>query len=168
MIFIALGANLDNGEDSPVVSLRKAVHILSTNPNVKLIDTSRIYKSEAWPNADDPVFYNGVIQVDTALKPLEILYLLQYTEQCFGRVRTVRNAPRILDLDLIACGDEIVEDKDLTLPHPRMHERGFVLYPLRDVAPDFVHPVSGFLIDDMIESLAETRDIEVIEERLVV
>ena len=167
MILISLGANLDNGGDSPVVSLRKSVHILSTNPNIELIDTSRIYKSEAWPDASDPVFYNGMIQVQSDLKALEILYLLQYTEQCFGRVRTVKNAPRILDLDLIVYGDEIIEERDLSVPHPRMHERGFVLYPLRDVAPDFVHPVLGLSVDSMIESLVDTQNIEVIEERLV-
>ena len=167
MLLISLGANLDNGGDSPVVSLRRAVHILSTNPNIELIATSRIYKSKAWPNASDPVFYNGVIQIESGLEALEMLYLLQYTEQCFGRVRTVKNAPRILDLDLIGYGDEIIEERDLSVPHPRMHERGFVLYPLRDVAPDFVHPVLGLSVDDMIESLVETQDIEVIEERLV-
>ena len=79
----------------------------------------------------------------------------------------MKNAPRILDLDLIGYGDEIIEERDLSVPHPRMHEREFVLYPLRDVAPDFVHPVLGLSVDDMIESLVETQDIEVIEERLV-
>ena len=82
-------------------------------------------------------------------------------------MRTVKNAPRILDLDLIAYGDEIIEGRDLSVPHPRMHERGFVLYPLRDVAPDFVHPVLGLSVDSMIESLVDTQNIEVIEERLV-
>ncbi len=168
MILISLGANLDNGDDSPVVSLRKAVHILSTNPNFELTDTSRIYKSEAWPDASDPVFYNAIIQGKCDLKSLEIMHLLQYIEQCFGRVRTVRNAPRILDLDLIACGDEVIEERDLIVPHPRMHEREFVLYPLRDVAPDFIHPVLELSVDAMIESLPEKQAIEVIEERLLV
>lgn len=167
MIYIALGANLPNGNDSPAESLRRAAHILSENPNLLITAASRIWCSPAWPNPSDPKFYNGMIQVETHIKPLELLYLLQYTEQCFGRVRTVKNAPRVLDLDLISYGDEVVEGRDLILPHPRMQERSFVLYPLKDIAPDFIHPVSGLSLDTMIKSLSEEQIIDVFHDTLL-
>ena len=106
------------------------------------------------PVSDQPWFVNGVIAVETLLSPKELLGLLHEVEAEFGRTRKIRNEARILDLDLIAYDDRIMTGPDgPILPHPRSHERGFVLLPLADVDPDWRHPVTGAAVADLIEAI---------------
>jgi 2-amino-4-hydroxy-6-hydroxymethyldihydropteridine diphosphokinase len=106
---------------------------------------SSLYESPAWPDPADPAFINAIAEIETSLPPEALLAGLHAIEAGFGRRRSVRNAPRSLDLDLIAYHNEIRggEDADLILPHPRLSGRAFVLAPLLEVAPDWRHPVSG-------------------------
>jgi 2-amino-4-hydroxy-6-hydroxymethyldihydropteridine diphosphokinase len=112
---------------------------------LKIADLSRWWRSSAWPDPADPPYLNGVVIVETDLAPEQVLMTLHRIEQVFGRDRAgsgqgeVRNAPRTLDLDLIAYG-RVVTDRP-ALPHPRAHERRFVMGPLAEIAPDWVHPV---------------------------
>ena len=108
-----------------------------------------------------------MVEVATALSPEELLALLQKIEHDFGRVRSVPNAPRSLDLDIVAYGDRVVTEGAPLLPHPRMHARAFVLLPLQDLAPDWLHPQSGRPIADLIADLGRLDDPEGQEIRLL-
>ena len=151
MILIALGANLPSHAGTPAATLRAALRTLPQR-NVAVETVSAFYSSAAWPNSDDPEFVNAVASLDTDLPPQALLAVLKQIERAFGRQSADRNAPRPLDLDILDCEGR-VEPGNPTLPHPRMHERGFVLIPLRDVAPLWRHPVLGLSVDALIESL---------------
>lgn len=151
MVLIALGANLPSSVGPPDATLRAALGTLAQR-NVAVRAVSPFYRSRAWPDPRDPDFVNVVTIVETELLPSDLLAVLKEIECAFGRETTQRNAPRPLDLDILDYNGK-VENGSPTLPHPRLHERGFVLIPLRDVAPDWAHPVSGLHVDALIESL---------------
>jgi 2-amino-4-hydroxy-6-hydroxymethyldihydropteridine diphosphokinase len=151
VILIALGANLRSHAGTPAATLRAALGTLPQR-NVAVDAVSAFYRSAAWPNSDDPEFVNAVASIRTELPPGDLLAVLKQTERYFGRQSAERNAPRPLDLDILDYEGR-VETGTPTLPHPRMHERGFVLIPLRDVAPLWRHPVLGLWVDALIESL---------------
>jgi 2-amino-4-hydroxy-6-hydroxymethyldihydropteridine diphosphokinase len=122
------------------------------------VAVSRSYRTKAWPDANDPEFVNAVASVETELEPAELVTALHAVEDSFGRTRAARNAPRTLDLDIVDYNGRVEEGPPI-LPHPRLETRGFVLTPLRDVAPGWRHPVSGRTVDDLIAALSdkETR-----------
>lgn len=137
--YVALGANI--GE--PVQHLRAAVVDLDALPGTTVVARSSLYRSAPVGLVDQPDFINAVVSVDTTLAPLDLLQALLAIEARHGRVRSVPNAPRTLDLDLLLHGDAVMTSPALTLPHPRMHERAFVLQPLVEIAPDVVLPGLG-------------------------
>lgn len=136
--YVGLGANLGD----PVAALRMAARRLAVLPIGSPICASSVYVS-APVDADGPDFYNAVVAFNTTLPPEQLLDHLLAIEQAHGRERPFRNAPRTLDLDLLLYGDLQLHTDRLTLPHPRMHQRAFVLAPLADLAPDLVIPVHG-------------------------
>ena len=162
MIIVALGANLPSDFGEPYETLEKAKDSLE-DYGLKIIARSKTYLTAPVPISDDPWYHNSVVGVETDKNPYELLGLLQEIENTFGRVRTVRNAPRVLDLDLVAYHDEIVDRPELIVPHPRMSERAFVLFPVRDVCSDWGHPVSGRSVDDLIADLPADQEFKVIE-----
>lgn len=138
-------------------TLQSALAHLRDN-GVTPVAVSRFYRTPAWPDPHDPEFVNAVAEVMTELSPSELIARLHETERRFGRVRSTRNAPRTLDLDILDYAGR-VEEGPPVLPHPRMAQRAFVLVPLRDVAPDWRHPVSGVAIAELIAALpAEDRE----------
>jgi 2-amino-4-hydroxy-6-hydroxymethyldihydropteridine diphosphokinase len=138
---IALGGNLAGEHGSVAKALTAAVDRL---PGLGLqpVRVSRWWRSAAWPDPGDPPFLNGVALVRTGLSAQAVLAALHGLEDAFGRVRTSANAPRTLDLDLIAHGRSVL-DGPLVLPHPRAADRYFVMGPLAEIAPDWRHPVTG-------------------------
>jgi len=162
MILIALGANLSSSAGSPAETLRAALGNLAER-GIKVEKQSQLYRSAAWPDPLDPPFVNAVARVATALGPAELLRALHDVEAEFGRVRSSPNAPRTLDLDLIDY-DGRIEDGPPQLPHPRMQARAFVLVPLRDVAPNWRHPVSGRSVSELIAA-APGDEVEPISRR---
>ena len=118
-----------------------------------VLRASAWYRSAPVPKSDQPDFVNAVVSVETGTAPAELLQTLLGVETAFGRTRTVPNASRVLDLDLLAYNDRVVAENGLTVPHPRMNERAFVLLPLREIAPDWRHPVSGRTIETLISRL---------------
>ena len=108
-----------------------------------ILRRSSWWRSAAWPDPSDQEYRNGVVLVEARLSPQALIRTLFMLENEFGRMRSVRNAPRTLDLDLIAHGRIVSDDPELTLPHPRAHERLFVMGPLAQIAPDWRHPVLG-------------------------
>lgn len=140
MIFIAMGANLPGKHGSPEKTLEQAKSALKAQ-GVEIVKSSRIWVTPPVPASDQPYYRNAVLQVKTDLGEDQLLKLLLAIEEAFGRVRSERNEPRVLDLDLLAYGEKILRTDALHLPHPRMHERAFVLVPLQEIAPEWRHPV---------------------------
>jgi len=155
MKLIALGANLPSSAGPPAVTLEAALRAIASR-GVDIAQVSRFYESEAWPNPSDPSYVNAVARVCTDLPPKELLTLLQEVEAQFGRRRSEKNAPRTLDLDIVDYEGR-VEHGDPELPHPRASERAFVLLPLSDIAPVWVHPVSGKSVSELIGDLPPAK-----------
>jgi 2-amino-4-hydroxy-6-hydroxymethyldihydropteridine diphosphokinase len=155
MILIALGANLPSAKGTPKDTLRAALASLGAR-GITVERQSGFYQSQAWPNPSDPPFVNAVASVRTKLPPAELLHVLQEVEVEFGRKPGPRNSPRPLDLDIIDY-DGRIEHGDPELPHPRMGTRAFVLVPLRDVAPDWRHPVSGRTVTELVADLGPAK-----------
>lgn len=152
MILLALGANLPSAVGSPVETLRAALSALE-DVGIHVCAASKFFVSAAWPDPRDPAFVNAVACVETKLEPAALLASLHTIERKFGRLRGERNAPRTLDLDLLDY-DGRIEQGPPQLPHPRMAERGFVLIPLADIAPDWRHPLSGKVVQSLIAELS--------------
>ena len=153
MIVIALGANLDSPLGPPAATMTAALGALKQN-GVRIVAVSAFYATPAWPDPSDPPFVNAVIGVETVHSPVDLMVILHKIESMYGRTRSVKNAPRTLDLDLIDYQGR-VEEGPPVLPHPRMAQRAFVLIPLSDVAPDWRHPVTGHCVADLIAALPE-------------
>lgn len=164
MILIALGANLPSRFGSPYQTLQAAKRSIE-NQDIRIISESRTWITAPVPVSDQPWYHNEVIAVNTALSPYALLEVLQGIENDFGRVRTVRNAPRLLDLDLVAYGDTILDKPELIVPHPRMHQRAFVLRPLSDITPVWHHPLTGQSLADMLMRIPADQEATPMEEK---
>jgi len=139
LAYVALGANLGD----PVATVKQAVEALKMLPRSRLLAASSLYRTAPVGLKDQPDFINAVIALETELTPAALLDELFVIEARFGRQRSVRNAPRTLDLDLLLHGDVRSDNPAITLPHPRMHERAFVLAPLAEIAPTLTIPGHG-------------------------
>lgn len=159
--YIGLGSNLA----VPLRQVRQAIAELAQLPASRLVAVSRIYRSRPMGPADQPDYINAVAAIETRLLPLKLLDSLQAIEKAHGRVRgAVQWGPRTLDLDLLLYGDEIIAEARLTVPHPGMAERNFVLQPLADIAPSLQLPdgrelkaLSRALGDDALEVVEGTE-----------
>ena len=147
--FVGLGANLGD----PRAAVTEALRQLAALPDSTLMATSSLYRT-APVDATGPAFVNAVAELRTTLSPHDLLHRLQAIEQAHGRERPYRNAPRTLDLDLLLVDGCMIDDAELTLPHPRLHQRAFVLVPLAELAPGLCVPGRGSVND----LLAEVRD----------
>ncbi len=134
-IILALGTNLGDR----LQNLQEALAHLA--PEVLVTRVSSVYETEPWGYADQPRFLNQVVLAQTELKPLALLRYVKQIEDALKRVKTIRNGPRTIDLDILFYDDIILESETLTIPHPRLAERAFVMVPLAEIAPDFIHPV---------------------------
>ncbi len=150
--FIGLGSNLAD----PDAQIHKAFAELGKLPHTRLLAQSSLYRSAPVGYADQPDFINAVAEIETGLEPHQLLEVLLDMEHRHGRVREFRNAPRILDLDILLYNDLACHERGLTLPHPRMHERAFVLQPLHEIAPHCVIDGHG-PVADCLEKCADQR-----------
>ena len=156
--FVGLGSNLEN----PLQQVRQAISELDAIEYTRVLAASSLYRSAPVGYADQPDFINAVTKLQTGLSPHELLDALHVIENRHGRRRLLRNAPRTLDLDLLLYGILVVHEDGLTLPHPRMHERAFVLLPLAEIAPEALLPGHGSvsqLLAHMDRSGAEKLDV---------
>lgn len=159
MIFIGTGGNLDSAFGTVPQTLDKAYELLAKK-GCFVEQSSGWYKTAPVPLSDQPWYQNRVFSVRTDQTPRELIKTLLSVEAELGRVRTVKNAARVLDLDLLAYGESIIDEPPETIvPHPRMHLRAFVLYPLREIAPDWIHPVSGLGVSELIRRLPDGQEI---------
>jgi 2-amino-4-hydroxy-6-hydroxymethyldihydropteridine diphosphokinase len=151
-IYIGLGANLPSVAGAPQATLEAALAQLEA-AGVRVTRRSRWYRSPAWPNPADPEFVNAAVAVEAALEPKPLLRLLHQIEAALGRARGAPNTPRTIDLDLLDYRGRVEAGEGPVLPHPRLHERAFVLLPLAEIAPGWRHPVSRRGIAELIAAL---------------
>ncbi|WDU83672.1 2-amino-4-hydroxy-6-hydroxymethyldihydropteridine diphosphokinase [Caloramator sp. Dgby_cultured_2] len=136
LAYIAFGTNVGDREENINVALK-----MMEDRGIKIIKTSKIYVTEPYGYKDQPEFLNGAVEVETNLSCRELLNVLLNIEKDMGRVRHFKWGPRNIDLDIIFYNDEVIDEPDLKVPHPDMHNRDFVLKPLCDLNPNFVHPI---------------------------
>jgi 2-amino-4-hydroxy-6-hydroxymethyldihydropteridine diphosphokinase len=146
-IYLSLGSNVGDREGN----LRKAVERLASD-DVRVLRRSRIYETEPVDYEDQAWFLNQVVEADTALFPMQLLTRIGRVEHELGRVRTRRNGPRTIDIDIVLYAAAVVNTPRLEIPHPRMAERRFVLVPLAELAPKLRHPVTHRSVHQMLES----------------
>ncbi len=156
-VIFALGANLPGPYRSPDQLLEAAVRELLRS-DLRRARRSSIWRSAAWPDPTQPEYRNLVVMAQTPRSPGELLRMALDLEASFGRVRGAPNAPRTLDVDLIAYGRRLIDEPGLIVPHPRAHQRLFVMGPLAEVAPDWRHPVSGLTAAELAASAEVGRD----------
>jgi 2-amino-4-hydroxy-6-hydroxymethyldihydropteridine diphosphokinase len=147
--YIGLGSNLGDR----MTTAQTAVQRLESLGRVA--EVSSLYQTEPVGYLEQPRFLNAVVALETALAPIDLLHALLGIERDLGRMRTFRNAPRTVDLDLLLVDNVILDTTELTLPHPRLHERAFVLIPLAEIAPEAVHPVSGRMAWELLGALPD-------------
>jgi 2-amino-4-hydroxy-6-hydroxymethyldihydropteridine diphosphokinase len=152
-VYLALGSNLGNR----LAKLRSTISLLP--PQMVVKEKSRVFETPPWGYTDQPPFLNQVVKVLTYMEPLPLLKHLKRLERVLGREPGFENGPRLIDIDILFYDDLAIENPEITLPHPRLHERAFVLVPLAEIAPDLVHPVLGKTITELLQAL-DTTGIE--------
>ena len=146
-IYLSIGGNLGDRK----TYLKKAIKLLIKAVGHQ-VQASNIYETEAWGKTDQEPFLNQVLEMESYLSAFELLKTCLKIEAALGRSREERWGSRSIDIDILFYGDEIIEEKHLQIPHPRLHQRNFVLIPLKEIAPDFLHPVLGKKIDLLSKS----------------
>ena len=154
MIFIGLGSNLVSEAGPPATTIKAALAQFMLY-GITVVACSPFYESEPVPRSDQPWFVNAVVRVETALAPYDLLMRLHAIEHSFGRVRRERNEARTLDLDLLDYDGLVRDDAHLVLPHPRLHERAFVLKPLVDLDPSWRDPHTNQTAVELLAALPD-------------
>ena len=159
-VFIALGSNQGDRE----LNLLRAIAEIGKLTLTRITALSSFYETEPVGPVKQENFLNAVLRLETPLSPHEILAELQRIEtMVFKRKRSVHWGPRPMDLDILLFGDLVLSEEELTIPHPRLHERGFVLVPLGEIAPDFVHPLMKKKVSELLASLDSPERVEKFE-----
>jgi len=156
--FIAMGANLKSDLNLTLKENLEIALNMFPDYDLNILKVSNWYKTQPIPISDQPWFINSVIKISTSKSPKELLKSLQIIEKLFGRKRNILNGPRTLDLDIIDYNG-LIENNDPILPHPRMHIRKFVLTPLQDIEPNWVHPIMKKKIEFLIKKQKDDQKI---------
>ena len=160
MILIGIGGNLESARFGPPHdTLAAALESLKTK-RIRILTRSGWYHTEPVPRSDQPWFVNAVVSLATELGAEDLLLVLQATERQFGRVRGEPNASRTLDLDILDYRGEVIDTTSLVLPHPRLHERRFVLMPIAEIAPRWRHAILGLTAGQLLARLSSEQQIE--------
>ena len=152
IVYIGLGSNIGDREEF----IEQAVFLLEKNPNISVTRRSTNYETEAEGGGEQPPFINAAVEIKTTLPPLKLFELTQEIEAALGREKDVEWGPRTIDLDILLYDNQIVSEEKLQIPHPLMHERLFVLKPLKEIAPHALHPV----LEKTVEALFDERKAE--------
>jgi 2-amino-4-hydroxy-6-hydroxymethyldihydropteridine diphosphokinase len=159
--YVGLGSNLGNRARN----VRKALGMLDEVEGVSVRAVSSLYETEPEGYEDQNWFVNATLQIETALLPNELLRLFKEIEQAIGRRKTMRWGPREIDLDLLLYDQLCLEEPDLVIPHPRMHQRAFVLAPLAEIGADVFHPILHKTIGTLLAELQTTKRIQVVSDK---
>lgn len=157
--YIGLGANLGDREETLRDAVGRIGHL------GRIVGVSSLYETAPVGFLDQPPYANAVVALETACPPVELMQALLAIERDLGRTRSFPNAPRTIDLDLLMVDDLVLEEPGLHLPHPRFHERGFVLAPLAEIAATLNHPVLGQTMVELLASLPDRTGVEVLRAR---
>ena len=149
-VFLGIGSNLGDRW----ANLERAVELLGARPQIEVLRISSFYETAPVGCTEQPDFLNAVALVETSLKPRELLQAILGIENQMGRLRTIRWGPRVIDIDILLYDGEQMDEEDLCIPHPRMMERGFVLRPLAEIAPDLILP-DGRTAAEAVKDVAE-------------
>jgi 2-amino-4-hydroxy-6-hydroxymethyldihydropteridine diphosphokinase len=154
-IYLLLGSNMGDA----FAHLNNAIEALKKLP-IEVIKISSVYKTAAWGKTDQNPFLNQCLEIKTDLKPEELLHLILQTELDLGRTRLEKWAERIIDIDILYFGSEIIHSQNLQVPHPYLHQRRFTLVPLCEISPDFVHPLLQLSNVDLLKNCEDLLDVE--------
>lgn len=157
--YIGIGSNLGDS----LKNCKNAVEILSRGKGIELKTVSAFYKTEPVGIENQNYFINAVVEIKTDLSALNLMHELQNIENGMGRERGVKGGPRIIDLDLLFYGQDVVHDLNLIIPHPEIHKRRFVLEPLCEIASYFIHPLFGISIRGLKDRLSDNKIVELIK-----
>ncbi len=170
LVYLSLGSNLGDR----VGYVQQAVSLLSGDDNIKLVATSSFYETEPWNFKTDNWFVNAIIAISTTYEPMELLHVCHRIENQLGRDRKNESGynDRTIDIDIVFYDDKIINETDengnnLTIPHPLMHERAFMLVPMLEVAPSFVHPVLNKTVTEIYDELDEPESVYLYGTRIV-
>ena len=161
--YIGIGSNLGNA----LKNCQHAVKSLSLAKGIEITRVSSFYKTEPIGIENQNLFINAIVEIKTALSARNLFQNLQNIEKDMGRKREVKGGPRIIDLDLLFYGQEIIQDADLIVPHPEIQKRRFVLEPLCEIASYFIHPAFGVSIRGLKDRLSDNKMVEMIKESRV-
>lgn len=157
--YISLGSNIEPREQYMEDALKK----LEAHKDITIVTKSTIYETAPVDYLEQDQFLNMVIEVETSLKNIELLHACQQIENELGRERTIDKGPRTMDLDILLFNCENREIEGLRIPHPRLHERAFILIPLFEIAPELALPTSGVLIEDLLHKISEKEKATVVK-----
>ena len=152
MIFLNIGSNLDSSRGDRLFNLKKTIELISLN-NIKIVKISSIYETPSYPNKKNPKFLNIGLNIESDHSPFDLIKIFNRTEKKLQRIREIKNQPRTCDIDLIDYEGKILNSKELTIPHPRAHLRNFVLFPLKEMSPLWIHPILNKKIEFLIKKL---------------
>jgi 2-amino-4-hydroxy-6-hydroxymethyldihydropteridine diphosphokinase len=157
IVYIGLGGNIGD----PLENIKKAVRLIEEKGLAKCVKLSSMYKTEPVGYKDQPWFINAAAMVESDKTPEEFLAGTREIERGLGRAeKKVKDGPRPVDVDIIFWGSEIIDTDELKVPHPRMHQRGFVLYPLNEIAGNVVHPVLKKTVAELLDELDDNEKVE--------
>lgn len=155
--FLGIGSNLGD----PADHCRRAIRLIADAPGIRLIRQSSLYRTEPWGSKDQDWFVNAALEIRTDLRPADLLKAVRDVERALGRkrVEAMRWGPRVMDVDILLYGKDIIEEEGLVIPHPEMHRRRFVLVSLAEIAPNVLHPRSGLPVSGLLERLEDQSEV---------
>ena len=159
-VYLLLGSN----ENNRLQNLASARNLIELQGG-KILKQSALYETEAWGLKEQNSFLNQALLIETSFAPHQLLVILKAIEKEIGRVETVKWGPRVIDIDILFYGNEIVEQEDLKIPHPYLHERKFTLAPLNEIAPEFVHPVFQKTIKLLLHECSDASAVKIFNEQ---
>ncbi|MCE5206973.1 MAG: 2-amino-4-hydroxy-6-hydroxymethyldihydropteridine diphosphokinase [Chloroflexi bacterium] len=148
-VYLSTGSNLGDRQSK----LQVAINKLNDYAGISVLRVSPVYETEPWGYLNQPRFLNQVVEIETEIAPVELVSVMKHLEKEMGRTPNFKNGPRVIDMDIVLYGSRIIEQEGITIPHPFFPERAFVLVPLADLIPDFIHPVLGKTIQQLMAEI---------------